>query len=159
MENMTPVSVAGAVIDAYQIDVKIKTRDNYGPGHPMFNAGSLIQIAAFTKAGIAAIDLTDDGVVFHVAAVRHMHSELLNQPIDMTPAIMETSDTNCASNTTLDDANGRADFYVANRGNNTIVRMRQGGTVVAGRKVCLYGSSLGDGRLNGIAASPDGAKL
>jgi hypothetical protein len=37
--------------------------------------------------------------------------------------------------------------------------MRQGGTVVAGRKVCLYGSSLGDGRLNGIAASPDGTKL
>ena len=40
---MTPVSVAGAVIDAYQIDVKIKTRDNYGPGHPilvvLFNAG------------------------------------------------------------------------------------------------------------------------
>ena len=50
---MTPVSVAGAVIDAYQIDVKIKTRDNYGP---------------VTKAGIAAIDLTDDGVVFRVAA-------------------------------------------------------------------------------------------
>jgi hypothetical protein len=74
----------------------------------------------------------------------------------MTPAIMETSDTNCASNTTLDDANGGADFYVANRGNNTIVRMRQGGTVVAGRKVCLYGSY---GRLNGIAASPDGTRL
>jgi hypothetical protein len=125
----------------------------------LVNAGPLIQIAAFTMAGIAAIDLTDDGVVFHVAAVRHMHSELLNQPIDMIPAIMEASDTNCASNTTLDDANGGADFYVANQGNNTIVRMRQGGTVVAVRIVQLYGSSVGDGRLNGIAASPDGTKL
>ena len=76
----------------------------------LVNAGPLIQIAAFTMAGIAAIDLTDDGVVFHVAAVRHMHSELLNQLIDMTPAIMETS-------------------------------------------------SLGDGRLNGIAASSDSTKL
>jgi hypothetical protein len=68
---MTPVSVAGAVIDAYQIDVKIKTRANYGPSHPisvvLFNAGPVIQIAAFTMAGIAAIDLTDDGVVFLVA--------------------------------------------------------------------------------------------
>ena len=88
MENITPVSVAGAVIDAYQIDVKIKTRANYGPSHPisvvLFNAGPVIQIAAFTMAGIAAIDLTDDGGVFHVAALRHMHSDLLNQPIDMT---------------------------------------------------------------------------
>jgi hypothetical protein len=68
---MTPVSVAGAVIDAYQIDVKIKTRANYGPSRPisvvLFNAGPVIQIAAFTMAGIAAIDLTDDGVVFLVA--------------------------------------------------------------------------------------------
>jgi hypothetical protein len=112
----------------------------------------------FTNS-IAAIDLTDDGVVFRVTAVRHMHSEFLDQPIDMTPATMETSDTNCASNTTLDDANGGADFFVANRGNNTIVRMRQDGTVVAVRKVRFYGSSLGDGRLNGIAASPDGTKL
>jgi hypothetical protein len=100
---------------------------------------------------IAAINLTDDGVVFHVASVRHMHSDALDQPIDMTPAKMETGDTNWASNTTLDV---KADFFVANRGNNTIVRMRQDGTVVAVRKVHLYGSLL-----NGIAASPDGSKL
>lgn len=112
----------------------------------------------FTNS-IAVIGLTDDGVVFRVTAVRHMHSEFLGQPIDMTPATMVTSDTNCASNTTLDDANGGSDFYVANRGSNTIVRMRQDGTVVAVRKVRLYGSSLGEGRLNGIAASPDGTKV
>jgi hypothetical protein len=125
MENITPVSVAGAVIDAYQIDVKIKTRDNYGPGHQFWLFCSM-PAPSFrsqrSRRQVLAIDLTDDGVVFHVAALRHMHSELLNQPIDMTPAIMETSDTNCASNTTLDDANGGADFYVANRGNNTVAR-------------------------------------
>jgi hypothetical protein len=84
---------------------------------------------------IAAISLTDDGIVFHVASVRQIHSETLDQPIDMTPATMETSDTNWASNTTLDV---NADFFVANRGNNTIVRMRQDGTVVAVRKVSLW---------------------
>jgi len=54
----------------------------------------------------------------------------------------------------------QADFYVANRGNNTIVRMRQDGTVVAVREVRLAdGRALGKGRLNGIAGSPDGSKI
>jgi hypothetical protein len=54
----------------------------------------------------------------------------------------------------------QSDFYVANRGNNTIVRMRQDGTVVAVREVRLAGGrSLGNGRLNGIAGSPDGTKI
>jgi hypothetical protein len=70
---------------------------------------------------------------------------------------METEDPNWSSNTTLDVG---ADFYVANRGDNTIVRVRQDGTVVAVRRVRLAGGrSLGDGRLNGIAASPDGSKI
>jgi len=56
--------------------------------------------------------------------------------------------------TTLDVG---SDFYVANRGNNTIVRMSQDGTVVAVREVRLAdGSALGNGRLNGIAGSPPG---
>jgi hypothetical protein len=112
----------------------------------------------FTNS-IAVINLTDDGVVFHVGSVRHMSSYALNQPIDMTPAKMETGDPNWASNTTLDNDNGGSDFYIANRGNNTIVRMRQDGTVVAVRQVRLYGQSLGAGHLNGIASSPDGTKL
>lgn len=106
---------------------------------------------------IAAIDLTDDGVVFQVAAVRRFQSDALNQPVDLAPVTMETSDTDWASNTTLDVD---ADFYVANRGNNTIVRMRQDGTVVAVRAVRLAdGQALGNGRLNGIAGSPDGTKI
>jgi DNA-binding beta-propeller fold protein YncE len=70
---------------------------------------------------------------------------------------METQNHDWASNTTLDVG---ADFYVANRGNNTIVRIRQDGTVVAVRRVRLAGGeTLPSGRLNGIAASPDGSKL
>jgi len=106
---------------------------------------------------IAALDLTDDGVVFHVAGIHRIHSWALNQPVDLAPAEMETGDGNWASNTTLEEG---ADFYVANRGNNTIVRMRQDGTVVAIRLVLLAdGRPLGSARLNGITTSPDGSKI
>jgi hypothetical protein len=106
---------------------------------------------------IAAIDLIDDGVIFHVGAIRRIHSEALNEPIDLAPAGIETEAPNWASNTTLEAG---ADFYVANRSDNTIVRMRQDGTVVAVRRVTLSGGRpLGAGRLNGIAVSPDGSKI
>jgi hypothetical protein len=103
------------------------------------------------------IQLTDDGVVFHVASVSRIHSDALNQPVDLAPVTTETSDGNWAANTTLDV---QADFYVANRGDNTIVHMRQDGTVVARRQVRLAnGHPLGGLRLNGIASSADGTKI
>ena len=106
---------------------------------------------------IAVLDLTDDGVIFRVAAIHHLHSAALNQPVDLTPVGIETSASIWASNTTLEIG---SDFYVANRGNNTIVRMHQDGTVVAMRRVRLSdGRAIGNGRLNGIASSPDGAKI
>jgi hypothetical protein len=106
---------------------------------------------------IAALDLIDDGVIFRAGRMRRFHSEALNQPIDLAPAEIETSNPNWSSNTTLEEG---ADFYVANRGDNTIVRMRQDGRVVAVRRVRLAdGRSLGGARLNGIAVSPDGSKI
>ena len=106
---------------------------------------------------IAVIALTDDGVVFHVANVSRIFSEALHEPADLAPVAMETSNPNWASNTTLDV---QADFYVANRGDNTIVRMRQDGTVIARRLVRMAGGrSLGALQLNGIAGSPDGTKI
>lgn len=106
---------------------------------------------------IVALSLVDDGVIFHVVGIRRIHSLALNGPVDLAPAEMETEDGNWASNTTLEED---ADFYVANRGNNTIVRMRQDGTVVGIRLVLLAnGLPLGSARLNGIATSPDGSKI
>ena len=106
---------------------------------------------------IAAVDLTDDGVIFRMGGARHLCSEALDHPVDLAPVVQETSDPNWASNTTLDV---QSDFYVANRGNNTIVRIRQDGAVVAMRRVRLPGGrSLGNGRLNGIATSPDGSRI
>ena len=106
---------------------------------------------------IAVLNLTDDGVVFHVGAVNRIQNDALDEPIDLAPAAIETNNPNWASNTTLDV---QADFYVANRGNNTIVRMSQNGTVVAVRRVQLAGGHpLGALRLNGIAGSSDGTKI
>jgi hypothetical protein len=106
---------------------------------------------------IVALHLDDDGVVFHVAGVRRIVSEALDQPVDLAPVSIETRENNWAANTTLDV---QSDIYVANRGNNTIVRMRQDGTVVAVRRVRLAnGRRLGNARLNGIAGSPDGTRI
>ena len=103
------------------------------------------------------LDITDDGVVFRVTGVRYLASEVLHEPVDLAPVNVESTDPNFSSNTTLDQ---NSDFYVANRGNNTIVRMRQDGTVVVVRRVRLAdGRSLGDARLNGIATSPDGTTI
>ena len=96
-------------------------------------------------------------MIFHVGDVRRLFSTALNQPVDLAPVAIETDNPNWASNTTLEVG---SDFYVANRGDNTIVRMRQDGTVVAVREVRLAdGRALGNGRLNGIATSPDGARI
>jgi phosphoadenosine phosphosulfate reductase len=78
-------------------------------------------------------------------------------PVDLAPADIETQNPDWASNTTMEEG---AEYYVANRGNNTIVRMRQDGTIVAIREVRLSdGRPLGRAHLNGIASSPDGSKI
>ena len=117
----------------------------------------ILYVSEPSENRIAVLDITDDGVVFRVTGVRHLASEVLHEPVDLAPVNVESTDPNFSSNTTLDQ---NSDFYVANRGNNTIVRMRQDGTVVVVRRVRLAdGRSLGDARLNGIATSPDGTTI
>jgi hypothetical protein len=94
--------------------------------------------------------------VFAPTGMHVIQSAVLNQPVDLAPAEIETEDPDWASNTTLEED---ADFYVCNRGNNTIVRMRQDGTVVAVREVRARGRSLEDAHLNGIATSSDHSKI
>jgi hypothetical protein len=91
-----------------------------------------------------------------VDPVTRISSPSLNFPVDLTPVKRSTDDPNWASNTTLDED---SDFYVANRGDNTIVRMKQNGHVVAIRRVTVDGIALKFVNLNGIAASPDGNKI
>jgi hypothetical protein len=66
--------------------------------------------------------------------------------------VRNTDDVKWASNSTLDEG---SDFYVANQGDNTIVRMQQDGTVVAIRRVTVNWQTLDNFSLNGIATSAD----
>jgi hypothetical protein len=85
-----------------------------------------------------------------------IRSRALHQPLDLAPVAIETTNPDHASNTTMQP---NTDFYVANRGDDTIVRMRQDGSVVTVRRVRAERRSLGDARLNGIATSPDGSRI
>jgi hypothetical protein len=139
-------------------------RGGNNENHPLPRAGVLLNYSptrilyvseVFTDS-IAALALTDDGQVFHVSGVTRLHPAAFNEPIDLAPVTMETSDPNWASNTTLDV---QSDIYVANRGDNTIVRIRQDGAVVSQRGLLLNGQPLGALQINGIATSPDGTKI
>ena len=85
-------------------------------------------------------------------SVSRISSPSLNLPVDLAAVQRDTDNPNWVSNTTLDDG---SDFYVANRGNNTIVRMQQDGTVVAVRRVSVGNNAS----LNGITTSTDGKTI
>ena len=109
---------------------------------------------------IKAINLTTGGPagnqVFMPGTSRVIRSSALNQPVDLAPVQIETAHPDHASNTTMQP---NTDFYVLNRGNSTIVRMRQDGSVVSVREVRANHRSLGQARLNGIATSSDGTRI
>jgi hypothetical protein len=109
---------------------------------------------------IKAINLTTGGPagneVFMPDTTRVIRSRVLDQPLDLAPVRIDTTHPDHASNTTMQPG---TDFYVCNRGNDTIVRMRQDGTVVAVRRVRARRRSLGHARLNGVATSTDGSKI
>src|SRR5262249_29964491 len=94
--------------------------------------------------------------VFGVSSVSRINSDSLNLPIDLAPVTRDADSPAWASNTTLDED---SDFYVVNRGNKTIVRMRQDGTVVAVRRVTVQNGPLDNENLNGIATSTDGTTI
>jgi hypothetical protein len=102
---------------------------------------------------IVALSLRSDGKVFHLDSSRRITAPQLDVPVDIAPAVAEVASSLFSSNTTLA---GNSDIYVANRGNGTIVRLKQDGSVVAVRRVSLPRiGPIGAGRLNGIAISPD----
>ena len=109
------------------------------------------------RNAVVALTLTSDDKVFRVRDNRTFTPPGLDVPVDLAPAVPETANPGFASNTTLA---GNADFYVVNRGNGTIARMRQDGTIVAVRGVALPdGARVGAGRLNGITVSSDAQKI
>ena len=103
---------------------------------------------------ILTLDLNDEGtasqLLFVASNLRYIKSPRFDVPIDIAPAIPEVGSRNFASNTTLA---GGSDFYVLNRGNNSIVRMTQSGDVIAVRTIQAPGA--GGFRVNGLAVSDD----
>jgi hypothetical protein len=109
---------------------------------------------------IALINLVVAGTapnqVFGLGSVSRIGSPWLNFPVDLAAAQRDADNVNWASNSTLDQG---SDFYVANRGDNTIVRMHQDGSVVAVRRVRVDDGPVDDASLNGIATSTDGMTI
>ena len=103
---------------------------------------------------ILAVDISDEGtvsqLVFTATNQRYLESDFFNVPIDMAPAQPEVAARNFASNTTL---GGGSDFYVLNRGNNSIVRMAQSGKVIEVR--AIESDATPGFRVNGLAVSED----
>jgi hypothetical protein len=90
------------------------------------------------------------------SSVSRISSSSLNLPVDLAPVKRDAASITWASNTTLDED---SDFFVANRGDNTIVRMRQDGHVVGIRRVTIDSIPLDNFAINGIATSVDGSKI
>jgi hypothetical protein len=116
----------------------------------------ILYITDATTNTLVALKLVDDGQVFRVAEARAVPVIGLDMPVDLAAAVLETANPTLSSNSTLA---GGSDLYVVNRGNGTIMRLRQDGTVLAIRQVMTEGRVLGAGQLNGIAVSPDAQRL
>ena len=104
---------------------------------------------------ILALDISDEGTsqdqnaLFAATNPRYFTSPFFDRPIDIVPAMPEVAARNFASNTTL---GGGSDFYVLNRGNNSIVRMTQDGRVLARQQIH---ANIPAFRVNGLAVSDD----
>ena len=106
---------------------------------------------------ILALDISDESsdpatspnTLFAASNARYLTSPFFDRPVDIAPAAPEVAARNFASNTTL---GGGSDFYVLNRGNNSIVRMTQDGHVVAKQQIH---ADIPAFRLNGLAVSDD----
>jgi hypothetical protein len=157
VDGLAPAGTIGALDDV---------EDTTGPTLSVtrvglaFNGGPdrLLYVADPRHNAVAILTLGDNGSVFCLQRVLHFVNPDFNVPVDVAPAVPEVAHRGFASNTTLA---GGSDLYVANRGNGTIVRLRQDGTVVAVRQGALPGGGalLGADRLNGIAVSPDALRL
>ena len=147
VDGLAPPGTVGAVDPA---TTRTGMLFNWVPDRKLF-------VADPKANAIVVLALSDDGKAFTMTGSRRLASPALHQPVDLAPSTAETVNPIFSSNTTLA---ANADFYVVNRGDGTIVRMRQDGTVAAVRRVAMPGAgALGAGRLNGIAVASDARHL
>jgi hypothetical protein len=168
LDGLAPVDTVQALAGHSWSDVALEDEGDHPELRPTPRLGAIVNyeptrilyVSQPFDDSIMAIDLTVGGPagdeVFVPSGSRLIRSPALNEPVDLAPVEIETEDPNWASNTTMEE---ETDFYVCNRGDNTIVRMRQDGTVVAVREVRFGARSLGYARLNGIATSSNHSKI
>jgi hypothetical protein len=117
----------------------------------------LLFVADPLANAVVVVEFVEDGPIFKLTGTRRIELDALALPIDLAPAVPEIVNPAFASNTTLA---GSSDLYVANRASGTITRIRQDGSLVELRMVELPGGGpVGANRLNGIAVSPDAARI
>ena len=106
---------------------------------------------------IAVLHLDDDERHFRLERTSYLESTWLKRPVDLAASIPEIANPRFASHTTLA---GGSDLYVVNRGDGSVLRMRQDGTVVARALIAWPdGSSIGGDRLRSIAVSADAQRI
>ena len=114
-------------------------------------------VADARRDRIAVLHLADDTRHFKLARISHVVSPWLNQPVDLAACVPEVANPRFSSHTTL---TGGSDLYVVNRGDGTLLRLRQDGKVLA-RAVITGpdGQPIGAGRLRSVAVSADAGRI
>ena len=116
-----------------------------------------LYVADALRDRLVVLHLSDDTRQFTVARSSSIVSPWLRQPVDLAAAIPEIANARFASHTTLA---GGADLYVVNRGDGSLLRVGQDGTVRARAVIDIAGEGrLGAGRLRSIAVSADAQRV
>ncbi|MEO8525346.1 MAG: di-heme oxidoredictase family protein [Caldimonas sp.] len=122
-----------------------------------WNADRSLFVADARRNRIAVLHLSDDERHFTLARTSYLESAWLKRPVDLAACIPEIANPRFASHTTLA---GGSDFYVVNRGDGSLLRVRQDGTVVARASIAWPdGSPVGGDRLRSIAVSADAQRI
>ncbi|MEO8729181.1 MAG: di-heme oxidoredictase family protein [Rhodoferax sp.] len=122
-----------------------------------WNPDRVLYLADARRDAIAVLHLSDDSRHFTVVSATRISSPMLKHPVDLAACVPEIANARFASHTTLA---GGSDLYVVNRGDGSVIRMRQDGTVVA--RAAVHGPDgqpLGPDRLRSIAVSADAQRI
>ena len=114
-------------------------------------------VADAQRNSIAVLHLADDARHFRLERTSRIESPMLQRPVDLAACVPEIANPRFASHTTLA---GGSDLYVVNRGDGSVLRLRQDGRVLARATVRWPGgSAVGPDRLRAIAVSADAQRL
>lgn len=122
-----------------------------------WNPDRVLYVADAGRDRLLLLHLRDDRRQFVVERQSVVAMPQLHQPVDLAPAVPEIGNAGFASHTTLA---GGSDLYVVNRGDGSLLRIDQRGTVLARAVIELPGGiALGGGRLRALAVSADAQRL